>query len=75
MSTQNPGSADGTQDQSIPIGLIALESVRHVISALGTTANVMQSLTRSVEQMAESLESYAVHLEQAMAQSTDTPRE
>ena len=75
MSTQKPGSPDGTQDQSIRIGSTELERLRQELSDLATTVRRMQSRIHSVAQTVESWELYGEDYLAATAPSIGIPEE
>lgn len=74
MSTQKPGSPDGTPDQSITIGLVEWVRLRRELFALATTLNEIKSRTHYVEQTVQSLESSVGALMDQVL-SIDTPEE
>ena len=75
MSTPNPGSTDGTPDQSTPTGYTEQGKQRLVTFASATTPSTTRSRTRYGEQMALFSESFADPWNRMMGQSTDTPEE
>lgn len=73
MSTQKPGSTDGMQDPSTPTGYVG--QARELLESLDldTIKEAMQSLTRSAEQMEQSLALFGEAWNRMMGQSTDIP--
>lgn len=73
MSTQNPGSPDGTPDPSTPTGYEDAAKLLLDTFDWASMEEAIRSFTRSVDQMVRCSASFAEAWDRMMAQSTDTP--
>lgn len=73
MSTQNPGSPDGTPETSTPTGLIELVQLQRALFDLASILSDLRSHILSAEQTVQSLASSVEDLRTRMDQSTSTP--